>query len=136
MDETARALKGLRSVCTYCEEISRAMRRFGPKDSFLTDYAYQATCAFSLQQIGEIVKTNYSWLRTESPDFPWSQYARFRDFSAHDYENVDYDLLWAGVCDDVVPIWNEALHILESYDGYHPVESHNSKPRRKGLFRR
>ncbi len=64
MDEEVRALRGLKSICNYCEEISFAIRRFGSKDSFLTDYAYQATCAFSLQQIGEIVKTNYSWLRT------------------------------------------------------------------------
>ncbi len=131
MDEEMRALKGLRSICMYCEEISRAMRRFGSKDSFLTDYAYQATCAFSLQQIGEIVKTNYSWLRTEAPNFPWSQYIRFRDFAAHNYENVDYEVLWAGVCDDVTPIWSKAQDILESYeDECQRVESNNLKPKR------
>lgn len=135
MDEETRALKGLKSICTYCEQISYAVRRFGSKDAFLTDFAYQATCAFSLQQIGELVKVNYSWLRSEDPHFPWSDYIRFRDFAAHNYENVDYDILWMSVSNDVAPIWNEAVRILESHDG-DPVEPKNSKPRRFSLLRR
>lgn len=128
MDETSRALNGLKTICAYCEQISYAVHRFGPKDAFLTDFAYQATCAFSLQQIGEVVKVSYSWLKAESPDFPWSEYIRFRDFSAHDYAKVDYELLWNGVCNDVSPIWNEALRILECHDG-NRMESKDIRPR-------
>lgn len=69
------------------------MHRFGSKDSFLTDFAYQATCTSSLQQIGEVVKVNRSWLKAENPDFPWSEYMRFRDFSAHDYIKSKF-LMW------------------------------------------
>ena len=116
MDERTRAIRGLKTICRYCEEISYTMHRFGPKETFMTDFAYQATCAFSIQQIGEIVKTNYPWLKTEDPDFPWSAYIRFRDFAAHNYENVDFDLLWAGICNDVSPIWNKALAILRHYE--------------------
>lgn len=137
MDEVKRGLKGLNSICAYCEEISYAIRRFGSKDSFLNDFAYQATCAFSMQQIGEIVKTNYSWLRSESPDFPWKGYIRFRDFAAHNYENVDYDVLWDAICNDVSPIWSEATQILERYDGGEinpPLIK--SKSRRFSIFRR
>ena len=79
------------------------------------DYAYQATCAFSLQQIGEIVKTNESWLRSKSPEFYWKGYTRFRDFVAHNYQNIDYDLLWAAVQNDVSPIWDEALSLIERF---------------------
>lgn len=139
MDERTRAVKGLDSICKYCEEISYAVRRFGPKDAFLTDYAYQATCAFSLQQIGEIVKTNHSWLRTVDPDFPWSGYIRFRDFSAHDYHNVDFDILWTIICDDVTPIWNEAVMILERYraeERSDRMANMMPKARKSRLFRR
>lgn len=105
---------------------------------FLADFAYQTTCAFSLQQIGELVKVNYSWLRSENPDFPWSDYIRFRDFAAHNYENVDYDILWMSVSNDVAPIWNEAVRILECHDGGDLMNSTKmkSKSRRFGLFRR
>ena len=88
-----------------------------------------------MQQIGEFVNVNYSWLKAENPNFPWSDYIRFRDFTAHNYENNDYDILWISVSNDVAPIWNEAVRILESYDG-DPVESKNSKPRRFSLLRR
>lgn len=123
MDEYTRALNGLNSICTYCEEIANATHRFGSKESFLTDYAYQATCAFSLQQIGKIVKINYSWLKTEEPKFPWHQYIRFRKFIVRNCEHMDYDVLWAGVCDDVMPIWDMALHILESHYDEH-IQTH------------
>lgn len=115
MDELTRALRGLESICTYCERITHAVHRFGSKDVFLVDYAYQATCAFSLQQIGEIVKTNESWLRSKSPEFYWKGYTRFRDFVAHNYQNIDYDLLWAAVQNDVSPIWDEALSLIERF---------------------
>lgn len=115
MDETDRALDGLRSICRYCREVSFAVHRFGDKEVFLSDYAYQATCAFSIQQIGEIVKSNYGWLRSESPGFNWRGFARFRDFAAHNYHNVDYDALWEAVINDVPLIWNEAVRILDDH---------------------
>ncbi len=128
MDEETRALRGLESICTYCERITHAVHRFGSKDVFLVDYAYQATCAFSLQQIGEIVKTNESWLRSKSPDFYWKGYTRFRDFVAHNYQNVDYDLLWAAVQNDVSPIWDEALNLIERFADQSPeIESNRQR---------
>lgn len=130
MDDLRNALTGLQNICSYCEQISYAVHRFGSRDDFMEDYAYQATCAFSLLQIGEIVKTNYDMLIRESPDFQWSDFVRFRDFSAHNYHKVDYDIMWNCIMEDVPLIWNEALVVLERYsDNSHLNVSENRKPK-------
>lgn len=137
MDEESRGLGCLENICVYCERITDAVQKFGSRDAFMNDYVYQAACAFSLLQIGELVKTNYAWLRKVSPKFPWTQYIRFRDFAAHNYETVNNGLLWEGVVTDVEPIREEASRILKFYENRsQETVSKNRKPKRFRLFRR
>ena len=60
MDETERALDGLRQICVYCETISYRMHNFGSKSDHMANTLCMDACALTLLQIGEIVKNNYS----------------------------------------------------------------------------
>lgn len=111
-----RAADGLKEIVSYCEKVSYTVHRFGGKEQFVTDYDYQSSCVFSIQQIGEIVKNNYDWLTSNSPDFDWKGFARFRDFAAHNYHHPDFNLLWDTVNEDIPAIWNECLRLLGSMD--------------------
>lgn len=66
MDKVERFLEDLETICEYCENIANTIHRYGDRDEFMSDYDYQASCVFSLIQIGEAVKRNYEKLSSLS----------------------------------------------------------------------
>ena len=79
---------GLERMKDYCERIAIHMHRFGGKEEFLEDWAYQDACVMILAQIGEEAKRIEPWLNSNS-NYPWREVIRFRDFVYHNYSEAD-----------------------------------------------
>ena len=100
-------------IRNYCERIAIHMHRFGGRDEFLRDWAYQDSCIMVLGQIGEETKKILDWLQSNS-GYNWKDVARFRDFIYHCYSRTNYDLVWKIIEDDVPDLIDEVDRLLKS----------------------
>ncbi|MDP3989316.1 MAG: DUF86 domain-containing protein [bacterium] len=74
---------------------------------FCTDRKTQSAIILQLMIIGEISK-KLSTSFKQTIDLPWKDIAGFRDMAIHDYFNIDIDIVWNTVKDDV-PLLKEKI---------------------------
>ncbi len=78
------------------------------KQSFLEDIEKQDAVIRRLEIIGEASKRLETDFKTQFPTIPWKQIAGMRDVLIHDYGEVDIDLVWDAVLQDI-PILKDAI---------------------------
>jgi len=80
-----------------------ALQFRGPLDktSFLTDLKTQAAVLHELLVLGEAAKRLSAGFRDEHPDVPWKAIAGMRDRLLHGYDDVDLELVWKTVDEDL-----------------------------------
>jgi uncharacterized protein with HEPN domain len=71
------------------------------KASFLTDLKTQAAVLHELLVLGEAVKRLSDDFRDGHPDVPWKAIAGMRDRLLHGYDDVDLELVWKTVNEDL-----------------------------------
>jgi len=71
------------------------------KAAFLTDLKTQAAVLHELLVLGEAAKRLSAAFREEHPDVPWKAIAGMRDRLLHGYDDVDLDLGWKTVDEDL-----------------------------------
>jgi len=65
---------------------------------FRGDWRKQMLAERLVEVLGEAVKRLPGDLRNRHPQLPWDKIAGTRDYIAHGYDSVDYDVIW-GVLD-------------------------------------
>lgn len=92
----------LSQISSYCEKIRLARQKFFPtKDLFDEESLYRDGCAFYVQQIGEYVNDLSDGFVAEHPEVPWHQIRGFRNVIAHAYGNIDAEVLWETINEDI-----------------------------------
>jgi uncharacterized protein with HEPN domain len=71
------------------------------KASFLTDLKTQAAILHELLVLGEAAKRLSAGFRDEHADVPWKAIAGTRDRLLHGYDDVDLELVWKTVDEDL-----------------------------------
>lgn len=61
----------------------------------------QAAILYQLTIIGEATKRLSQELRSQQPTIPWKQMAGMRDIVTHHYDEVDPDVIWDVIQDDI-----------------------------------
>lgn len=80
-----------------------------------TDEILRLALTKLVEIVGEAAKHVSAELRAEHPDVPWTAAARMRDRLIHHYFDINLDILWRTVSDDL-PLLLEALPFLEEGD--------------------
>jgi uncharacterized protein with HEPN domain len=62
--------------------------------------------------LGETANTVHEDLKKQYPDLPWLQMIAVRNCLIHGYDNVDFDILWAIVYDDLPALISRLQDIL------------------------
>lgn len=75
--------------------------------AFVGDEKTQSAVMLQLMLIGELAK-KLSETTKKSYDVPWKEIAGFRDRAIHDYYEMDLDIVWQTVQEDI-PALNKAL---------------------------
>ena len=97
------------------DAIIRALEYTEPGEAqFRSDLKTQDAVLRNLETLGEATKKLNSQTRALSTDTPWREIAGFRDVIAHDYLEVDLDLVWNVIDEDervvlVVHDWGSGL---------------------------
>ena len=67
-----------------------------------------------LIQIGELVTRLPDAFKSERPSVPWRAIVGMRNFHAHDYDNVDLELVWHTLTVEIPELEVKLNLILES----------------------
>ena len=87
-------LRQIVEVCDKAVELRNSMTW----EEFRGDWRKQMLAERLVEVLGEAVKRLPEDLRQRHPQLPWDKIAGTRDYIAHGYDSVDYDVIW-GVLD-------------------------------------
>jgi len=81
------------------------------RDDLSEDEVLRLALTKLVEIVGEAAKQVSAETRAEYPSVPWSAAARVRDRLVHHYFDIDLDVLWATITDDI-PALLTALPLL------------------------
>lgn len=85
---------------------------------FDTDEMLAMAVIHSVESIGEAARTVSLELRDRYPEVPWDSIIGTRNRLTHGYIDVDLDVIWAIVSQDLPPLIAQLEHILKE-EGSH-----------------
>ena len=100
MNSDERALVDIALTAIYIPDIVSGKTK---KDLF-DDIGMQAALKYKIGVIGEAVKRLSKTFRDMHPSIPWKKIAGmrdYRDYVDHEYDNIDLDIVWHVVKNDV-----------------------------------
>ena len=87
----------LRQIVEVCGKAVE-LRQYMTWEQFRSACRKQMLGERLVEVLGEAVKRLHDDLRQRHPQLPWDKIAGTRDYIAHGYDSVDYDVIW-GVLD-------------------------------------
>ena len=97
----------IQKIMGYIDDIEKYTEGLQAKD-FFDDKKTITACAFTVSQIGEIVKEISDETISKYNFIPWNSIKGMRNRIVHDYENVDLSVLW-GTIKESLPELKEKL---------------------------
>lgn len=79
---------------------------------FIDDRKTITACAFTVSQIGELVKDISEETQIKYSNIPWKAMKGMRNKIVHDYENIDLSVLWGTVKKSLPELKKELEKIL------------------------
>lgn len=103
----------IQKIINYIDDIEKYVDNMNAKD-FLDDKKTITACAFTVSQIGEIVKEIEEETMKEYPIIPWNSIRGMRNRIVHDYENIDLSVLWGTIKESLPELKDKLKDILLS----------------------
>lgn len=100
-------------IVERCEQIARAVAGT-TRAELARSESVQATIFWPLVVIGEEAGRLTKDVRSRHPEVPWNGVIAQRNFLAHAYDSVDFDVVWRNVTQRVPELHRQALAILRS----------------------
>lgn len=103
----------LQKILKYCDEIEDTCKHFEPTlDEFSNNFIFRNACSMCILQIGELCKVISDELRNEEKDIPWKSWCGIRDIFAHQYSNMDYEIAWGTIVEDIPTLAAKCKELL------------------------
>lgn len=90
----------VQDILTCCQNILDFTKE-KDYDSFISDPVVIRAVAFELITIGEAVRSLPMGFKNDNPHVPWSSMQGIRNILVHDYYQLDEDILWKTITDDI-----------------------------------
>lgn len=104
----------LADIAERCERISRYVEDLDDV-GWSADERTQDAVLRNLEVIGEAVKHLPLELRAANPEIPWQDIAGLRDILIHEYEGVDFSIVWDIAVNEVPTLYRAVLSLLENH---------------------
>lgn len=116
MSNSRRNIDILEHIISYCNEISLTHERFGNSfNLFNQDFIYRNAISMCILQIGELSKCLSEDFKERYSRVPWHSIKGLRNFVAHQYGDIDIELLWITATERIEELECYCRSILESY---------------------
>lgn len=92
-------------IIKYSEEIEITLERFNnDREVFAKDFVYKNAVSMCILQIGELVGKLSDEFKESHPVMPWRDIKAMRNIAAHNYGEIDIDILWETATGDIVEL--------------------------------
>jgi uncharacterized protein with HEPN domain len=98
-----------RRVIRYAQKVE--------KPELEADDEKQSAILYQIIVLGEAVKRLTSDFRERYPDIPWRQIAGMRDILAHQYDDVDFEVIWEATQNDMPRLLAMVEPLARDLDG-------------------
>ncbi|WP_332237937.1 HepT-like ribonuclease domain-containing protein [Sporolactobacillus sp. KGMB 08714] len=102
----------LQKLSNYISDVKSFVNGYS-YTQFLDDKKTLASCAFTVLQMGELAKRLSTEVQEEHTDMPWKGLRGMRNRIVHDYENIDFNVLWETIGHDLPEFQKNINHILQ-----------------------
>lgn len=103
----------LRKMIDYCNDIEALMDQYNHSfTSYQTDISFQYSCNMCIIQIGELVTRLSDSLLEKHDKIPWYEIKAMRNLHAHDYDNVNFEIVWETLTTDIPELKTNLEYIL------------------------
>ncbi len=103
----------IKKMLKYCNDINGLLARFDTDfDRYKTDIAFQYACNMCIIQIGELANRLSDEVRKNSQNIPWHAIVGMRNLHAHDYENIDLEIVWNTLLEDIPVLMKDLQKLL------------------------
>jgi len=101
-------------ILRYCQQIETAHDDFGcSRVRFDQSTTYQNAISMCILQIGELVNHLSIDFRENNGEIPWHKIRGMRNYVAHEYGNIDLDVVWTVATDSIVGLRRFCEEYLE-----------------------
>ena len=94
----------------YCEDSVKYMGGLD-FDAFSANELVLTFSIFSLSQLGELVSRLSEEVKTENSGIPWNAIKSIRNKIVHDYDGVQYRIIWDTLTNDIPPLIKQLSNI-------------------------
>lgn len=101
----------IQKIISYIDDIEKYIDGLQAKD-FLDDKKTITACAFTVSQIGELVKEVENETIEKYPNIPWNSIKGMRNRIVHDYDNVDLSVLWGTIKESLPDLKDKLKDII------------------------
>ena len=101
----------LRQIAGYCDRAIE-LRNSTTHEEFRHDWRKQMLGERLVEVLGEAVKRLPEAVCDRHPEQPWRKIAGTRDYIAHGYDSVDYDVVWGVLNVEAAKLKASVLAIL------------------------
>ncbi len=92
----------LQKIIQYCLEIQSTLERFDTSiEEFKQDFVVRNAVAMCILQIGELVIKLSDGFKSQNSVVPWREIKGMRNIAAHNYGEIDVDILWETIYEDI-----------------------------------
>lgn len=103
----------LKKIIQYSDEISETVSRFNlTAKSFAEDFVARNAISMCILQIGELVGKLSDEFKAENNAMPWREIKAMRNIAAHNYGEIDIDILWETTVYDIPELKDYCIKCL------------------------
>ncbi|MGN1098582.1 MAG: DUF86 domain-containing protein [Clostridia bacterium] len=105
----------LRKIIQYADEIQMTIDRFSlTRDKFATDFVVKNAVAMCILQIGELAGNLTEDFKRANDRVPWREIKAMRNIAAHNYGEIDDDILWETAIYDVPDLKTYCIGVIDA----------------------
>ena len=113
MKEHDRDISIIEKIIKYCNQIEEAHLRFDSSfENFKNDSLYHNAVCMCLMQIGELSNHLSEDFKSTHTDIPWTAIRGMRNIVAHEYGNIDFEIVWETASIEIKELYNFCLNII------------------------
>ena len=103
----------IQKIIGYCDNIESFIAQFnGSLEVYQSETAFRYACDMCIFQIGELTTRLSEKFKTQCPEIPWRKIKALRNIHAHDYENVDLEIMWEIITKNIPELKAQLTKIL------------------------